>query len=87
MPIYYTSMPILYKYREGVIYYCIYACFEKSPGRSNAKIHIFGSRGIVWETRLAFLRHMWGYFLNDGENQMEIMRVLKDFYLGLAGAY
>jgi hypothetical protein len=32
---------------------------ENSPGRSNAKIQMFGSRGIVWETRLAFLRHMW----------------------------
>ena len=32
---------------------------ENSPGRGKVKIHIFRARVTFWETRFAFLRHMW----------------------------
>ena len=32
---------------------------ENSPGRGNVKIYMFRARGTFWETRFAFLRHMW----------------------------
>ncbi len=35
---------------------------ENSPGRSNAKIYIFRSRGTFWERRFTYLRHMWKLF-------------------------
>ena len=57
------------------------AASENSPGRGNVKIYIFRSRETFWETRFAFLRHMWQAIfkgLYSGGNCMEIMRVLKD---------
>ena len=54
---------------------------ENSPGGTDAKIYIFRSRGIFWETRFTFLRHIWKVNLRGldyGETRMEILRDSKD---------